>query len=125
MKCQSTRDFRILFACTCIVLNLKKSPKMIQPGFKQTFGCFCPFSSARRSKLWRGYCKLEVIDHFACFMFYLLLIQRNQSSCVQLTEQLENKSTELLLLAQSQECQREELNKVFHIINSIQILTEI
>ncbi|XP_063996583.1 deuterosome assembly protein 1 [Pogoniulus pusillus] len=37
---------------------------------------------------------------------------KNQSSCVQLTEQLENKSTELLLLAQSQECQREELNKI-------------
>ncbi|XP_054020765.1 deuterosome assembly protein 1 [Dryobates pubescens] len=37
---------------------------------------------------------------------------KHQSSCVQLTEQLENKSTELLLLAQSQECQQEELNKI-------------
>ncbi|XP_009997237.1 PREDICTED: deuterosome protein 1 [Chaetura pelagica] len=37
---------------------------------------------------------------------------RHQSSCVQLTEQLENKNAELLLLAQSQEQQREELNKI-------------
>ncbi|NXN12142.1 DEUP1 protein, partial [Indicator maculatus] len=37
---------------------------------------------------------------------------KHQSSCVQLTEQLENKNTELLLLAQSQECQQEELNKI-------------
>ncbi|XP_054245539.1 deuterosome assembly protein 1 [Indicator indicator] len=37
---------------------------------------------------------------------------KHQSSCVQLTEQLENKITELLLLAQSQECQQEELNKI-------------
>ncbi|XP_068005228.1 deuterosome assembly protein 1 [Melanerpes formicivorus] len=37
---------------------------------------------------------------------------KHQSSCVQLTEQLENKSTELLLLAQSQECQQEELTKI-------------
>ncbi|KAM6287664.1 deuterosome assembly protein 1 [Spheniscus humboldti] len=37
---------------------------------------------------------------------------KHQSSCVQLTEQLENKNTELLLLAQSQEHQREELNKI-------------
>ncbi|NXT19082.1 DEUP1 protein, partial [Syrrhaptes paradoxus] len=37
---------------------------------------------------------------------------RHQSSCVQLTEQLENKNAELLLLAQSQEGQREEPNKI-------------
>ncbi|NXN71762.1 DEUP1 protein, partial [Himantopus himantopus] len=37
---------------------------------------------------------------------------KRQSSCVQLTEQLENKNAELLLLAQSQEHQREELNKI-------------
>ncbi|KAM6098552.1 deuterosome assembly protein 1 [Theristicus caerulescens] len=37
---------------------------------------------------------------------------KHQSSCVQLTEQLENKNAELLLLAQSQACQREELNKI-------------
>ncbi|XP_074717151.1 deuterosome assembly protein 1 [Strix uralensis] len=37
---------------------------------------------------------------------------KHQSSCVHLTEQLENKNTELLLLAQSQEHQREELNKI-------------
>ncbi|KAK4831182.1 hypothetical protein QYF61_015914 [Mycteria americana] len=37
---------------------------------------------------------------------------KHQSSCVPLTEQLENKNTELLLLAQSQEHQREELNKI-------------
>ncbi|XP_051500063.1 deuterosome assembly protein 1 [Apus apus] len=37
---------------------------------------------------------------------------KHQSSCVQLTEQLENKNAELLLLAQSQEHQREELNKI-------------
>ncbi|NWH17403.1 DEUP1 protein, partial [Grus americana] len=37
---------------------------------------------------------------------------KHQSSCVQLTEQLENKNTELLLLAQSQEHQQEELNKI-------------
>ncbi|NWS66804.1 DEUP1 protein, partial [Crotophaga sulcirostris] len=37
---------------------------------------------------------------------------KHQSSCVQLTEQQENKNTELLLLAQSQERQREELNKI-------------
>nr|XP_009930872.1 PREDICTED: deuterosome protein 1 [Opisthocomus hoazin] len=36
----------------------------------------------------------------------------HQSSCIQLTEQLENKNAELLLLAQSQEHQREELNKI-------------
>ncbi|NWI61017.1 DEUP1 protein, partial [Calyptomena viridis] len=35
-----------------------------------------------------------------------------QSSCVQLTEQLENKNTELLLFAGSQECQQEEHNKI-------------
>ncbi|NXV30144.1 DEUP1 protein, partial [Rissa tridactyla] len=37
---------------------------------------------------------------------------KHQSSCVQITEQLENKNAELLLLAQSQEHQREELNKI-------------
>uniref|UniRef100_A0A8C0EMM5 Deuterosome assembly protein 1 n=1 Tax=Bubo bubo TaxID=30461 RepID=A0A8C0EMM5_BUBBB len=37
---------------------------------------------------------------------------KHQSSCVHLTEQLENKNTELLLLAQSQEHQQEELNKI-------------
>ncbi|XP_068281222.1 deuterosome assembly protein 1 [Nyctibius grandis] len=37
---------------------------------------------------------------------------KHQSSCVQLTEQLENKNAELLLLAQSQEHQREKLNKI-------------
>ncbi|NWH61783.1 DEUP1 protein, partial [Geococcyx californianus] len=37
---------------------------------------------------------------------------KHQSSCVQLTEQQENKNTELLLLTQSQERQREELNKI-------------
>ncbi|KAM6144823.1 deuterosome assembly protein 1 [Phoenicopterus ruber ruber] len=37
---------------------------------------------------------------------------KHQSSCVQLNEQLENKNAELLLLAQSQERQREELNKI-------------
>ncbi|XP_009468647.1 PREDICTED: deuterosome protein 1 [Nipponia nippon] len=37
---------------------------------------------------------------------------KHQSSCVQLTEQLENKNAELLLLAQSQACQQEELNKI-------------
>ncbi|NXF58458.1 DEUP1 protein, partial [Ciccaba nigrolineata] len=37
---------------------------------------------------------------------------KHQSSCVHLTEQLENQNTELLLLAQSQEHQREELNKI-------------
>ncbi|KFQ32970.1 Coiled-coil domain-containing protein 67, partial [Mesitornis unicolor] len=37
---------------------------------------------------------------------------KHQSSCVQLTEQLENKNAELLLLAQGQEHQREELNKI-------------
>ncbi|NXN37850.1 DEUP1 protein, partial [Rhinoptilus africanus] len=36
----------------------------------------------------------------------------HQPSCVQLTEQLENKNAELLLLAQNQEYQREELNKI-------------
>ncbi|XP_074937246.1 deuterosome assembly protein 1 [Phalacrocorax aristotelis] len=37
---------------------------------------------------------------------------KHQSSCVQLTEQLENKTAELLLLAQSQECQPGELTKI-------------
>ncbi|KAM6317154.1 deuterosome assembly protein 1 [Aegotheles albertisi] len=37
---------------------------------------------------------------------------KHQSSCVQLTEQLENRNAELLLLAQSQEHQQEELNKI-------------
>ncbi|NXQ95513.1 DEUP1 protein, partial [Sagittarius serpentarius] len=37
---------------------------------------------------------------------------KHKSSCVQLTEQLENKNAGLLLLAQSQEHQREELNKI-------------
>ncbi|KAM6096153.1 deuterosome assembly protein 1 [Chlamydotis macqueenii] len=37
---------------------------------------------------------------------------KHQSSCVQLTEQLENKKAASLLLAQSQERQREELNKI-------------
>ncbi|NXH68672.1 DEUP1 protein, partial [Hydrobates tethys] len=37
---------------------------------------------------------------------------KHQSSCVQLTEQLENKNAELLLLAQSQEHQQEDLNKI-------------
>ncbi|KGL90174.1 Coiled-coil domain-containing protein 67, partial [Charadrius vociferus] len=37
---------------------------------------------------------------------------KHQSSCVQLTEQLENKNAKLLLLAQSQEHQQEELNKI-------------
>ncbi|XP_053792373.1 deuterosome assembly protein 1 isoform X3 [Vidua chalybeata] len=37
---------------------------------------------------------------------------RHQSSCVQLTEQLETKTTELLLFAESQEHQEEELNKI-------------
>ncbi|NXP52681.1 DEUP1 protein, partial [Heliornis fulica] len=36
----------------------------------------------------------------------------HQSSCVQLTEQLENKNAQLLLLAQSQGQQQEELNKI-------------
>ncbi|XP_055557639.1 deuterosome assembly protein 1 [Falco cherrug] len=37
---------------------------------------------------------------------------KHQSSCVQFTEQPENKNTELLLLAQSQGHQQEELNKI-------------
>ncbi|NWR70434.1 DEUP1 protein, partial [Centropus unirufus] len=37
---------------------------------------------------------------------------KHQSSCVQLTEQQENKNTELLVLAQSQERQPEERNKI-------------
>ncbi|NWV27856.1 DEUP1 protein, partial [Origma solitaria] len=37
---------------------------------------------------------------------------KHQSSCVQHTEQLENKNTELLLFAESQEHQAEELNKI-------------
>ncbi|NXS53461.1 DEUP1 protein, partial [Brachypteracias leptosomus] len=37
---------------------------------------------------------------------------KHGSSCVQLTEQLENKNNDLLLLAQSQEHQQEELNKI-------------
>ncbi|NXN28813.1 DEUP1 protein, partial [Nycticryphes semicollaris] len=37
---------------------------------------------------------------------------QHQSSCVQLTEQPEHKKAELLLLAQSQEHQQEELNKI-------------
>ncbi|KFP55611.1 Coiled-coil domain-containing protein 67, partial [Cariama cristata] len=37
---------------------------------------------------------------------------KHPSSCVHLTEQIENKNAELLLLAQSQECQQEELNKI-------------
>ncbi|XP_027533244.1 deuterosome assembly protein 1 isoform X2 [Neopelma chrysocephalum] len=37
---------------------------------------------------------------------------KHQSSPVQLTEQLENKNTELLLFAESQERQQEELNKI-------------
>ncbi|KAM6213395.1 deuterosome assembly protein 1 [Sarcoramphus papa] len=37
---------------------------------------------------------------------------KHQSSCVQLTEQLQNKNTELLLLAQSQEHHQQELNKI-------------
>ncbi|NXJ59055.1 DEUP1 protein, partial [Rostratula benghalensis] len=37
---------------------------------------------------------------------------QHQSSCVQLTEQPENKKAELLLLAQSQEHQQKELNKI-------------
>ncbi|NXY06377.1 DEUP1 protein, partial [Pteruthius melanotis] len=37
---------------------------------------------------------------------------KHQSPCVQLTEQLENKNTELLLFAESQEHQEEELNKI-------------
>ncbi|XP_014813743.1 PREDICTED: deuterosome protein 1 [Calidris pugnax] len=37
---------------------------------------------------------------------------QHQSACVQLTEQLENKNAELFLLAQSQEHQLEELNKI-------------
>ncbi|NXX11923.1 DEUP1 protein, partial [Podargus strigoides] len=37
---------------------------------------------------------------------------KHQSACVQLTEKLENKNPELLLWAQSQEHQREELNKI-------------
>ncbi|XP_017693262.1 PREDICTED: deuterosome protein 1 isoform X2 [Lepidothrix coronata] len=37
---------------------------------------------------------------------------KHQSSRVQLTEQLENKNTELLLFAESQERQQEELNKI-------------
>ncbi|KAM4681986.1 deuterosome assembly protein 1 [Amazona ochrocephala] len=38
--------------------------------------------------------------------------EMHQPFCVQLTEQLENKNTKLLLLAQSQEHQQEELNKI-------------
>lgn len=49
-------------------------------------------------------------------MFCLFLTYRHESSCVEHAEQLENKNTELLLLAQTQECQWEELNKVFHMI---------
>ncbi|NWU62903.1 DEUP1 protein, partial [Pterocles burchelli] len=37
---------------------------------------------------------------------------KHQSYCVQLTEQLENKNAELLLLPQSQEGQQEEPNKI-------------
>ncbi|NXF37684.1 DEUP1 protein, partial [Nyctibius bracteatus] len=37
---------------------------------------------------------------------------KHQSSCVQLTEQLENKNAELLPLTQSQEHQQEELNEI-------------
>ncbi|NXC52840.1 DEUP1 protein, partial [Aleadryas rufinucha] len=39
-------------------------------------------------------------------------IQIKHECCVQLTEQLENKNTELLLFAESQEHQEEELNKI-------------
>uniref|UniRef100_A0A8C6N7U0 CEP63/Deup1 CEP152 binding coiled coil domain-containing protein n=1 Tax=Melopsittacus undulatus TaxID=13146 RepID=A0A8C6N7U0_MELUD len=38
--------------------------------------------------------------------------REHQPFCVQLTEQLENKNTKLLLLAQSQERQQEELNEI-------------
>ncbi|XP_030332221.1 deuterosome assembly protein 1 [Strigops habroptila] len=38
--------------------------------------------------------------------------EMHHPSCVQLTERLENKNTKLLLLAQSQECQREEQNQI-------------
>ncbi|NXE10918.1 DEUP1 protein, partial [Lophotis ruficrista] len=37
---------------------------------------------------------------------------KHQSSCIQLTEQLQNKNAASLLLPQSQERQREELNKI-------------
>ncbi|NXC48361.1 DEUP1 protein, partial [Penelope pileata] len=37
---------------------------------------------------------------------------KHQSSCVPLTEQPENKNSDLLLLTQSQECQQEVLNKI-------------
>ncbi|KAM9390020.1 deuterosome assembly protein 1 [Phaethornis superciliosus] len=37
---------------------------------------------------------------------------KHQSSCEQLSEKLENKTSELLLLSQSQECQQQELNKI-------------
>ncbi|NXU76260.1 DEUP1 protein, partial [Oreotrochilus melanogaster] len=37
---------------------------------------------------------------------------KHQSSCKQLSEKLENKTSELLLLSQSQERQQEELNKI-------------
>uniref|UniRef100_A0A8C4PD51 CEP63/Deup1 CEP152 binding coiled coil domain-containing protein n=1 Tax=Dromaius novaehollandiae TaxID=8790 RepID=A0A8C4PD51_DRONO len=64
-----------------------------------------------RDPLWRGI-QLE------CQQLHTELLKirqhkdMHQSSCVQLTEQLENKNAELLLLAQSQESQQEELNKI-------------
>lgn len=58
-------------------------------------------------------------------MFCLFHIYRHQLSYAQLTEQLENRTAELLLLAQSEEHQQEELKKVFHIIKYFQILSSI
>ncbi|XP_062433899.1 deuterosome assembly protein 1 [Rhea pennata] len=100
-------------------LKLQEDLKMYQ---KQCQNMEAGFSEMRnelqsRDALWRGI-QLE------CQQLHTELLKirqqkdmqeiqiKHQSSCVQLTEQLENKNAELLALAQSQESQREELNKI-------------
>ncbi|XP_068786620.1 deuterosome assembly protein 1 isoform X1 [Struthio camelus] len=100
-------------------LKLQEDLKMYQ---KQCQNMEAGFSEMRnelqsRDALWRGI-QLE------CQQLHTELLKirqhkdmqeiqiKQQSSCVPLTEQLENKNAELLELAQSQESQREEQNKI-------------
>ncbi|NXA48255.1 DEUP1 protein, partial [Nothocercus julius] len=70
-----------------------------------------------RDALWRGVqleCQqlhTELLKIRQCKDMQEIQI-RHQSSCVQLTEQLENKNDEFLASAESQESQREEQNKI-------------
>ncbi|KFO85031.1 Coiled-coil domain-containing protein 67, partial [Buceros rhinoceros silvestris] len=100
-------------------LKLREDLKMYQNQCQNMEASFSAMRNELQSRdaLWRRI-QLE------CQQFHTKLLKireyedmqetqiRHESSCVEHAEQLENKNTELLLLAQTQECQREKLNKI-------------